>query len=170
MSGAARIHVAQEEDVAMRTYDFSPLSQTSIGFDRMFDLLTNNSRLVDGQGEYPPYDIVRRGEEKYRISLAVAGFAPEEIAITAKQNALTVTGQIAERADHKYLYQGIAARPFERHFSLEDYVEVEGASLDNGLLQIDLVRRVPEAMKTRRVEINAHKGAAKNGQKARAVS
>lgn len=155
----------------MRTYDFGPLSQTSIGFDRMFDLLTNNSRLIDGQGEYPPYDILRRGDDKYRISLAVAGFAPEEIAITAKQNALTVTGQIADRSEHEYLYHGIAARPFERHFSLEDYVEVEGASLDNGLLQIDLVRRIPEAMKSRQIEINAGNRAAKgkNGEKVHAV-
>lgn len=156
----------------MRTYDFGPLSQTSIGFDRMFDLLTNNSRLVEGQGDYPPYDILRRGVDKYRISLAVAGFAPEEITITAKQNALTVAGQMAERPDRDYIHQGIAARPFERHFSLEDYVEVEGASLDNGLLQIDLVRRLPEAMKSRQIEINAGNRAAKgkNGEKVRAAS
>ena len=156
----------------MRTYDFEPLSRSSIGFDRMFELLANNSRLVEGQGDYPPYDILRRGDDKYRISLAVAGFAPEEINITAKQNALMVAGQMAERPDRDYLHQGIAARPFERHFSLEDYVEVEGAWLDNGLLQIDLVRKLPEAMKLRRISINANSNGAKNkqGEKARAVS
>jgi molecular chaperone IbpA len=153
----------------MRTYDFEPLSRSSIGFDRMFELLANNSRVFEGQGDYPPYDILRRGDDKYRISLAVAGFAPEEITITAKQNALTVTGQMAERPDRDYLHQGIAARPFERHFSLEDYVEVEGAWLDNGLLQIDLVRKLPEAMKPRRIAINAgSKG--KQGENIRAVS
>jgi molecular chaperone IbpA len=152
----------------MRTYDFEPLSRSSIGFDRMFELLANNSRVFEGQGDYPPYDILRRGDDKYRISLAVAGFAPEEITITAKQNALTVTGQMAERPDRDYLHQGIAARPFERHFSLEDYVEVEGAWLDNGLLQIDLVRKLPEAMKPRRIAINAgSKG--KQGERIRAA-
>lgn len=143
----------------MRTYDFSSLSRSSVGFDRMLDLLTNNSRQFDGQGDYPPYDIVRRGEEKYRISLAVAGFSSDEITITAKQNTLTVTGQIGEPGSHDYLHHGIAARAFERHFSLEDYVEVEGASLENGLLVIDLVRKLPEAMKLRRIEINSGKAA-----------
>jgi molecular chaperone IbpA len=153
----------------MRTYDFEPLSRSSVGFDRMFELLANNSRLFEGQGDYPPYDILRRGDEQYRISLAVAGFAPEEITITAKQNALMVTGQMAERPDRDFLHQGIAARPFERHFSLEDYVEVEAAWLDNGLLQIDLVRKLPEAMKPRQIAINAEpKG--KQGEKVRAVS
>jgi molecular chaperone IbpA len=160
------------EDVAMSSYDFSSLSRSSVGFDRMLDLLTNNSRLFEGQGDYPPYDIVRKGEERYRVTLAVAGFAPEELTITAKQNALTVAGQRAERPDHDYLHQGIAARPFERHFSLEDYVEVEGAWLDNGLLQIDLVRRVPETMKPRRIQINAGvaAGKGKGNDKVRAVS
>jgi molecular chaperone IbpA len=145
----------------MRTIDFAPLWRSSVGFDRVFDLL-NNSRSWEGQGDYPPYDIVRTGEETYRISLAVAGFLPEEIAITAQQNLLTVNGQKKEAGgDQEFLHQGIAARPFERRFSLEDHVEVDGASMNNGLLQIDLVRRVPEAMKPRRIEIGGGRQAEK---------
>jgi molecular chaperone IbpA len=98
---------------------------------------------------------VRTGEDTYRISLAVAGFAPDDIAVTAQQNMLTVAGGKSQSGEADYLYQGIAARPFERQFSLADYVEVERAWYDNGLLQIELVRKVPEAMKVRRIEINA---------------
>jgi molecular chaperone IbpA len=146
------------EDVVMRNYDFSPLWRSSVGFDRLFDLI-NNARQVETQDNFPPYDIVRTGEDTYRISLAVAGFAPDDIAVTAQQNMLTVTGRKSDGGELDYLYQGIAARPFERQFSLADYVEVERAWSDNGLLQIDLVRRVPEAMKVRRIEINAgHSG------------
>ena len=137
----------------MRIYDFAPLSRSSIGFDRMFDLL--NSRGWEDQDDYPPYDIIRTGEETYRIALAVAGFSEGEISITAQQNMLTIVGQKGETAPHEYLHRGIAARPFEHKFSLEDHVEVEGASYENGLLQIDLVRRVPEVMKPRRISIGA---------------
>jgi len=136
----------------MRNYDFAPLSRTSIGFDRLFDLI-NNNRQFESQDNYPPYDIVRTGEETYRISLAVAGFSPDDIAITAQQNILLVAGRKSENTERAYLYQGISSRPFERQFSLEDHVEVQGASYENGLLQIELVRKVPEAMKPRRVEI-----------------
>jgi molecular chaperone IbpA len=140
----------------MRTYDFAPLWRSSIGFDRLFDLLNDTQRL-EAQDNYPPYDIVRTGEDSYRISLALAGFSPEDITVTVQQNMLTVTGRKSEQAPrksgHEYLYQGIAAREFERQFSLEDHVEVENAALENGLLQINLVRRIPEAMKPRRVEI-----------------
>jgi molecular chaperone IbpA len=157
---AARIHVAQEEDVAMRTYDFAPLWRSSVGFDRLFDLLNDTQRL-ETQDNYPPYDIVRTGEETYRISLALAGFSPEDITVTLQQNMLTVTGRKTEPATqkpgHEYLYQGIAAREFERQFSLEDHVEVDNASFENGLLQIHLVRRIPEAMKPRRIEIGTGK-------------
>ena len=144
----------------MRTYDFAPLSRSSIGFDRLFDLL-NDSQSLETQDNYPPYDIVRTGDETYKISLALAGFSPEDVTVTVQQNMLTVAGRKAEQASQRsgpeYLYQGIAAREFERQFSLEDHVEVENASFDNGLLQIDLVRRIPEAMKPRRIEIGTGK-------------
>jgi molecular chaperone IbpA len=148
----------------MRTYDFAPLWRSSIGFDRLFDLL-NDTQKLETQDNYPPYDIVRTGEETYRISLALAGFSPQDIAVTVQQNMLTVAGRKSEQAVQKtgpeYLYQGIAAREFERQFSLEDHVEVESASFENGLLQINLVRRIPEAMKPRRIEIGAGKPADK---------
>jgi molecular chaperone IbpA len=146
----------------MRTYDFAPFWRSSIGFDRLFDLLNDTQRL-ETQDNYPPYDIVRTGEETYRISLALAGFSPEDVTVTVQQNMLTVAGRKSEQATQKsgpeYLYQGIAAREFERQFSLEDHVEVENASFENGLLQISLVRRIPEAMKPRRIEIGTGKPA-----------
>jgi molecular chaperone IbpA len=143
----------------MRTYDFAPLWRSSVGFDRLFDLINDTQRL-DAQDSYPPYDIVRTGENAYRISVALAGFAPDEISITAQQNRLTVAGNKAEHKagptpEHEYLHQGISARPFERQFNLEDHVEVEGASCENGLLQIELARKIPEAIKPRRIEIGA---------------
>jgi molecular chaperone IbpA len=137
----------------MRTYDFSPLWRSTVGFDRLFDLLNNETPNV--QDTYPPYDIVRTGEESYRISLALAGFKPEQVTITAQQNRLTVAGNKGDNGHQDYIYQSIAARPFERQFSLADHVEVESATFENGLLQIDLVRRVPEAMKPRRIEISS---------------
>jgi molecular chaperone IbpA len=138
----------------MRNYDFTPLWRSTVGFDRTFDLI-NNSQMAEGDDNYPPYDIARLGEDRYRISLAVAGFSPNDLAITAQQNLLTVAGGKPDRADHEYVYQGIPARPFSRRFSLADYVEVDRATCENGLLQIDLVRRVPDAMKPRRIEIGA---------------
>jgi molecular chaperone IbpA len=141
------------EDVAMRNYDFSPLWRSTVGFDRLFDLI--NNEVPNVQDNYPPYDIVRTGDETFRISLALAGFTPEQIAITVRENRLTVTGTTAENGDGDYIYQSIAARPFERHFGLADHIEVEGATFENGLLQIDLVRRLPDAMKPRRIEIGA---------------
>jgi molecular chaperone IbpA len=136
----------------MRTYDFAPLWRSSVGFERLFDLINDTQRL-EGHDNYPPYDIVRTGENAYRISL-VAGFSPDEINITAQQNRLTVTGSKAEhKAGNEYLHQGIAARSFERQFNLEDHVEVEGAAFENGLLQIELARKIPEAMKPRKIEI-----------------
>ena len=143
----------------MRTYDFSPLWRSTVGFDRLFDLL--NDEIPNVEDIYPPYDIMRRGEENYRISLALAGFAPEQITVTAQQNRLTVTGTNHENGVGNYIYQSIA-RPFERNFSLADYVEVEGATFENGLLHIDLVRRVPEAMKPRRIQIGSGPAALKD--------
>jgi len=141
----------------MRTFDFTPLWRSTVGFDRLFDLI-NNSELLDNQDSYPPYDIVRTGEESFRISLAVAGFSPDDIAITAQQNLLTVAGRKPETKDQEFIYQGISARAFERRFSLADYVEVDRASFENGLLRIDLGRKVPEAMKPRRIEIGTGDG------------
>jgi len=137
----------------MRTYDFTPLWRSTVGFDRLFDLINNNSQMAEGQDNYPPYDITRTGEESFRISLALAGFSSNDITITAQQNLLTVAGRKPESPNQDYVYQGISAQPFERKFSLADYVEVEAATYENGLLQIDLVRRLPEKMKPRRVEI-----------------
>ena len=140
----------------MRPYDFSPLWRSTVGFDRMFDLL--NAQVPNVQDTYPPYDIVRTGEESYRISLALAGFTPDQITITFQQNRLTVAGKKNHDNHENYIFQSIATRGFERHFSLADYVEVEKATFENGLLQIDLVRKVPETMKPRRIEIGAHSG------------
>jgi molecular chaperone IbpA len=138
----------------MRTYDLTPLWRSTVGFDRLFDLIDNSMRW-SGDDNYPPYNIERTGEDHYQISLALAGFTPDDLTITAEQNVLTVEGRKAEKGDHQYLYQGISARPFRRVFNLADYVQVKGASFDGGLLKIDLVREVPEAMKPRRIAINA---------------
>jgi molecular chaperone IbpA len=138
----------------MRTLDLAPLWRSTIGFDRLLDLIDESARWV-GEDNYPPYNIERTGEDHYQISLALAGFNPEEITITAEQNVLTVEGRKAEKGEHQYLYQGISARPFRRVFNLADYVQVKGASFESGLLKIELVREVPEAMRPRRIAINA---------------
>ncbi len=145
----------------MRTYDFSPLWRSTVGFDRLFDQI-NNTQLHDNQDGYPPYDIVRTGEESFRIAVALAGFTPNDIAITAQQNLLTVAGRRANNLEHEYVYQGISARPFERRFSLADHVEVQRASFEDGLRQIDLVRRLPEALKPRRIDITGGHAAPRN--------
>ena len=143
----------------MRDFDLTPMWRSTIGFDRLFDLIDDSLRL-QGQDNYPPYNIARVGEDHYRISLALAGFKPEEITVTAEQNMLTVEGRKVENGDHEYLFQGISGRPFRRQFNLADYVvvEVAGASLENGLLQIELMRKLPEAMKPRRIAIDAGAG------------
>jgi molecular chaperone IbpA len=142
------------EDMAMRNLDLAPLWRSTVGFDRVFDLLDESTRWAS-EDNYPPYNIERTGEDHYQIALALAGFTPEEIAITAEQNVLTVEGRKADKGEHQYLYQGISARPFRRVFNLADYVEVKGATFEGGLLKIDLVREVPEAMKPRRIAINS---------------
>lgn len=136
----------------MRNFDPTPLWRSTIGFDRLFDLIDDTLRLT-GEDNYPPYNIERIGEDEYCISLALAGFSADEVTIMAEQNVLTVEGKKAEKGEHQYLYQGISARPFRRVFNLADYVQVKGASFKDGLLKIDLVREVPEAMKPRRIEI-----------------
>jgi molecular chaperone IbpA len=144
----------------MRNFDFTPLSRSSIGFDHLFDLL-NSPQLSEDQGGYPPYDIVRTGPDIYRIAIAIAGFNPDEVTVTSQQNLLTVEGQKANEDDRHYLHRGISARAFARRFNLEDHVEVERANYDNGLLQIDLVRKIPEAMKPRKIEIGSDNPSAK---------
>ena len=137
----------------MRTFNPTSLWRSTVGFDRLFNLLDESSRWT-GEDNYPPYNIERTGEDHYQITLALAGFTPEEIAITAEQNMLTVEGRKAEKDDHQYLYQGISSRPFQRMFNLADYVQVKGASFKDGLLKIELVREVPDAMKPRKIAIN----------------
>lgn len=138
----------------MRSFDLTPLWRSTVGFDRLFDLIDESTRWA-GEDNYPPYNIERTGEDHYQILLALAGFAPDEISITAEQNVLAIEGCKAEKVEHQYLYQGISARPFRRVFNLADYVQVKGACFEGGLLKIDLVREVPEAMKPRRITINA---------------
>ena len=138
----------------MRDFDLTPIWRSTVGFDRLVDLIDDSLRLA-GEDNYPPYNIARTGEDNYRISLALAGFKPEEITVTAEQNMLTVEGRKAEKGDPEYLYQGISGRPFRRQFNLADYVEVKGASFEDGLLQVDLVRELPEAMKPRRIAVKS---------------
>ncbi len=137
----------------MRTaFDFSPLYRSSIGFDRIADLLENASR-VTTIDNWPPYDIARAGEDTYRITMAVAGFSQEELSVTYEPNILVVVGERAGEDDGVYLHRGIAGRPFQRRFELADHVKVVGANLANGLLTIDLKREIPEEMKPHRIEI-----------------
>ena len=139
----------------MRNFDFSPLYRSTVGFDRLFNLLDASSR-VEQLNNWPPYNIERLGEDQYRITMAVAGFSPEELTVTAQANALVVTGQKKGSEDGaQYLHRGIATRAFKQSFDLADHVMVTGANLDNGLLTIDLKREVPEALKPRRIEISA---------------
>jgi len=138
----------------MRTFDFTPLWRSTVGFDRLFDLMDESLRST-GEDNYPPYNIERTGEDHYQIALALAGFKPEEVTITAEQNTLTVEGEKADKGDHQYLHHGISARSFRRVFNLADYVKVGSASFEDGLLRIDLVREVPEAMKPRQIAINS---------------
>ena len=137
----------------MRTnFDFAPYRRSTVGFDRLFNLLEAGAREDDG---YPPFDIVKDGDDSYRITLAVAGFRPEDIDVVAQQNLLTVTGmRAADDGKGEYLHRGIAARPFERRFQLADFIEAGEASFENGLLSIALKRVIPEAMKPRKIAIS----------------
>ena len=140
----------------MRSYDLTPFYRSTIGFDRLFSLL---DQATDGSPGYPPYNIERTGENAYRISVAVSGFGKDELSIVAKENTLTIKGDKEakeERKNGEVLYQGIAARAFERVFQLADYVQVKGATLENGLLHVDLVREIPEAKKARQIPIGGH--------------
>jgi molecular chaperone IbpA len=142
---------------AMRTFDLTPLYRSTVGFDRLFSLLDSYAG-PDGAPTYPPYNIERTGENAYRISVAVAGFTDNELNIEVKENTLTIRGEKQAQENGQkgeVLYQGIAARTFERRFQLADHVVVKGASLENGLLHVDLVREIPEAMKPRQIPIGA---------------
>lgn len=146
----------------MRHVDFSPLYRSTVGFDRLFTMLDSLAQPDNGQS-YPPYNIERTGEDAYRISMAVAGFAEDDIAIEAHRNVLTVKGEKPETKDEtsEFLHRGIASRAFERRFQLADHVEVVGALLKNGLLHIDLKRSVPEEMKPRKIAIQPTPASAK---------
>ena len=138
----------------MDSFDFSPLFRSTIGFDHLMRLADTATRLDGGASAYPPYNIESTGENAYRLTMAVAGFAADDLDITVKENALLISGKSKKDEEAKeYLYRGIARRAFERRFQLADHIKVVGASLDNGLLHVDLVREVPEALKPRKVEI-----------------
>ena len=137
----------------MRTnFDFTPFRRSTVGFDRLFDLLENGAGW-QAADNYPPFDLERLGEDSYRITLAVAGFRPEEIDVTAQQNLLIVSGRKSGDGDGQYIHRGIATRAFERRFGLADYVQVRSAELKDGMLSIELVREIPEEMKPRKIEI-----------------
>lgn len=152
----------------MRTFDLAPLYRSTVGFDRLFSMLDQVAGFEGNGSTYPPYNIERTGENAYRITVAVAGFSESEISIEAKENTLTIKGEKAKANEAKgeVLYQGIAARAFERVFQLAEHVDVRGASLENGLLHVDLVREVPEAAKPRRIAIGSDKPKVINAQAA----
>ncbi len=141
----------------MRTLDFSPLYRSTVGFDRLASILDNVMTTDSGTQTYPPYNIEKTGDDAYRITLAVAGFAEDELTIEAKEGQLVVSGKRDndEPSDHSYLHRGIATRAFERRFQLADHVRATAATTENGLLHIDLIREVPEALKPRKIEIAA---------------
>ncbi len=149
----------------MRTFDLSPLFRSTVGFDRFSRLLDSAARLEEGGPTYPPYNIEKLGEDKYQITMAVAGFTADDIEIASAESGLVIRGKVqqAAAADEQtgrvFLHRGIAARAFERHFQLADYIRVEGASLENGLLHVSLVREVPEALKPRTIKITSNSGA-----------
>ncbi len=138
----------------MRMLDYTPLPRSTIGFDRLFELLDQTTRFEPNDG-FPPYDIEKTGDDAYRVTLAVPGFAPDEISVESQPNLMVVSGHRAADRGGQYLHRGLTARSFERRFDLADFVEVKGARLETGLLTIELQREVPEAMRPRRIEIAA---------------
>ena len=145
----------------MRQFDLSPLYRSTVGFDRLFNLLDSVAGGEAAAQPYPPYNIERTGQNAYRITMAVAGFSEADLDVQTKENVLTVRGEKKEEKqsdEREVLYRGIAARAFERRFQLADHVEVVGASLENGLLHLDLVREIPEAMKPRKIQIGGNQG------------
>jgi len=139
----------------MDGFDFSPLFRSTIGFDRLTQLIDAATQVDNGTLSYPPYNIEATGENAYRLTMAVAGFAAEDLDVTAKEGVLVVTGKARKDEEKaRYLHRGLARRAFERRFQLADHIQVAGASLDNGLLHVDLVREVPEALKPRKIAIS----------------
>lgn len=135
--------------------DLAPFRRSTVGFDRLFDLLENGTSTISGEN-YPPFDLEQDGEDRFRITLAVAGFRADEIDVIAQQNLLIVSGRKADQDDGRnYVHRGIAARSFERRFALGDYVQVKGADMKDGLLSIELEREIPEAMKPKKIEIGS---------------
>jgi molecular chaperone IbpA len=137
----------------MRPIDFAPLYRSTVGFDRLFDLLDSVTGFDQAPSAYPPYNIERLSDNEYRITMAVAGFGQDEIKVDVKEQTLGVAGVRKPEKDREYLHRGIAARSFERRFQLADHVEVKGADLQDGLLHVDLVRNVPERLKPRSIAI-----------------
>ena len=136
-------------------FDFAPYRRSTVGFDRLFDMLENSS-VGGAQENYPPFDLIKLGDNDYRIELAVAGFKPDELDITAQQNVLVVSGRKkdeSEESSSNYVYRGIATRSFERRFALADHIQVRGADMKDGLLAIELKREIPEAMKPKKINI-----------------
>ncbi|MBL8659957.1 MAG: Hsp20 family protein [Rhodospirillales bacterium] len=147
----------------MTTFDFSPLFRSTVGFDRLMRLMESSTQLAETANGYPPYNIEKTGDDQYRITLAVAGFGDDELNVETHENTLLIEGRKRESdGDARYLYRGIAGRSFKRQFQVADHVKVVGASLSNGLLVIELVREIPEAMKPRQIPITA--GAAVQGK------
>lgn len=143
----------------MRTFDLSPLFRSTVGFDRLSRLMDAAARVDESALAYPPYNIERTGDDTYRITMAVAGFGEGDLNVVTQDNQLLISGKNAkDEAENSFLYRGIAGRAFERRFTLADHIRVNGASLVNGLLHVDLVREVPEAMKPRQVKITAQAG------------
>jgi len=144
----------------MRAFDLSPLFRSTVGFDRMSQLLDAAMRLDDSQLSYPPYNIEKTGEDSYRITMAVAGFSQDELSIVSEENSLVISGKAQEPAEGvEYLHRGIARRAFQRRFELADHIKVKGAELANGLLHVELVREIPEEQRPRQIKIGT--GAAK---------
>jgi molecular chaperone IbpA len=139
----------------MRTFDLAPLFRSTVGFDRLAALVDATSRLDDQSFSYPPYNIEKLSDDEYRITMAVAGFAEKDLEVTAKDRSLVVAGKGSQDTAVQYLHRGVAGRSFERRFELADYIQVKGANLVNGLLHIDLVRQVPEALKPRTIAIGS---------------
>ena len=155
----------------MHTFDLTPLFRSTVGFDRMARLLDSATRVDEQAVSYPPYNIEKLGEDDYRITMAVAGFGEDELDVTLREGTLIVTGKAeakttsengTEKAERKFLHRGIAQRAFERRFQLADHIQVSGARLENGLLHIELVREIPEAMKPRQIAISGPGGKAKS--------
>src|SRR3982751_159202 len=139
-------------------FDFEPYRRSTVCFDRLFNML-ENSTVGGAQENYPPFDLIKLGDNDYRIELAVAGFKPEELDITAQQNVLIVSGRKKEEDEQKgsdYVYRGIATRSFERRFALADHIQVRGADIKDGLLSIELVREIPESMKPKKINIGSN--------------